>query len=87
MQECTIHLQKRVHGHSFKKRAPWAVKSVVQFAQKSMGAQDVRVDPKLNMQLWSRRVKSVPLRIRVRLEREFCLWVREIPKVKLDGEP
>ena len=73
-REYTIHLHKRVHGRSFKKRAPWAVKSVVQFAQKAMGTQDVRIDPKLNMQLWERGVKSVPHRIRVKLEREWFLW-------------
>ena len=31
-REYTIHLHKRVHGRSFKKRVPWAVKSVVDFA-------------------------------------------------------
>lgn len=70
-REYTIHLHKRVHGRSFKKRAPWAVKSVVDFAQKAMGTSDVRLDPKLNQALWSQGIKSVPHRIRVRLEREF----------------
>ncbi|EJD01851.1 ribosomal protein L31e [Fomitiporia mediterranea MF3/22] len=69
-REYTIHLHKCVHGRSFKKRAPWAVKSVVQFAQKAMGTRDVRVDPKLNQQLWSQGIKNVPHRIRVRLERK-----------------
>ncbi|KAF8237629.1 hypothetical protein L208DRAFT_1389050 [Tricholoma matsutake] len=69
-REYTIHLHKRVHGRSFKKRAPWAVKSVVEFAQKSMGTTDVRIDPRLNQELWSRGVKSVPHRIRVKLERK-----------------
>lgn len=68
-REYTIHLHKRVHGRSFKKRAPWAVKSVVEFAQKAMGTKDVRVDPKLNQELWSRGIKSVPHRMRVKLER------------------
>lgn len=70
-REYTIHLHKRVHGRSFKKRAPWAVKSVVDFAQKAMGTSDVRLDPKLNQALWSQGIKNVPHRIRVRLEREF----------------
>ena len=69
-REYTIHLHKRVHGRSFKKRAPWAVKSVVDFAQKAMGTKDVRLDPKLNQQLWSQGIKNVPHRIRVRLERK-----------------
>ena len=69
-REYTIHLHKLVHGRSFKKRAPSAVKSVVNFAQREMGTADVRIDPKLNQALWSRGVKSVPHRIRVKLERE-----------------
>uniref|UniRef100_A0A0W0FSV0 FAD-binding domain-containing protein n=1 Tax=Moniliophthora roreri TaxID=221103 RepID=A0A0W0FSV0_MONRR len=69
-REYTIHLHKRVHGRSFKKRAPWAVKSVIQFAQKAMGTTDVRLDPKLNQALWSQGIKSVPHRMRVKLERK-----------------
>ncbi|KAG2109021.1 ribosomal protein L31e-domain-containing protein [Suillus discolor] len=61
-REYTIHLHKL--------RAPWAVKSVVDFARKSMGTTDVRLDPKLNQALWARGVKSVPHRIRVKLERK-----------------
>lgn len=62
-----------MHGRSFKKRAPWAVKSVVEFARKSMGTTDVRLDPKLNQALWARGVKTVPHRIRVKLERKYCI--------------
>ena len=67
-REYTIHLHKRVHGRSFKKRAPWAVKSVVDFAQKTMGTSDVRIDPKLNQAVWARGIKTVPHRLRVKLE-------------------
>lgn len=66
-------MHKRVHGRSFKKRAPTAVKSVVAFAQKEMGTSDVRVDPKLNQAIWERGIKSVPHRLRVKLERESCI--------------
>ncbi|KAF9233041.1 ribosomal protein L31e-domain-containing protein [Melanogaster broomeanus] len=69
-REYTIHLHKLVHGRSFKKRAPWAVKSVMEFARKSMGTKDVRVDPKLNQALWAQGIKTVPHRIRVKLERK-----------------
>jgi large subunit ribosomal protein L31e len=72
-REYTIHLHKRVHGRSFKKRAPWAVKSVVDFARKAMGTADVRIDPKLNQALWARGIKTVPHRIRVKLER-WCSY-------------
>ena len=70
-REYTVNLHKRVHGRSFKKRAPWAVKSVVEFAQKAMGTSDVRLDPKLNQALWAQGIKSVPHRIRVKLERAY----------------
>ena len=69
-REYTVHLHKYVHGRSFKKRAPWAVKSVITFAQKAMGTTDVRVDPKLNQALWAQGVKTVPHRIRIKLERK-----------------
>ncbi|KAJ1301267.1 hypothetical protein OPQ81_003674 [Rhizoctonia solani] len=69
-REYTVHLHKLVHGRSFKKRAPWAVKSVVHFAQKAMGVNDVRLDPKLNQELWKQGIKNVPHRVRVKLERK-----------------
>jgi len=69
-REYTIHMHKRVHGRSFKKRAPHAVKSVIDFATKAMGTSDVRIDPKLNQALWAQGIKNVPHRIRVKLERK-----------------
>jgi len=69
-REYTIHLHKRVHGRSFKKRAPWAVKSVVEFARKAMGTNVVKLDPKLNQALWAQGIKTVPHRLRVKLERK-----------------
>lgn len=82
-REYTIHLHKRVHGRSFKKRAPWAVKSVIQFAQKTMGTSDVRLDPKLNQAVWAQGIKTVPHRLRVKLEStffffSFFLWYIDI---------
>ncbi|KAJ3720431.1 60S ribosomal protein L31 [Lentinula raphanica] len=68
-REYTIHLHKRVHGRSFKKRAPWAVKSVTDFARKAMGTSDIRLDPKLNQAIWAQGIKTVPHRLRVKLER------------------
>ncbi|CDZ98783.1 60s ribosomal protein l31 [Phaffia rhodozyma] len=69
-REYTIHLHKYVHGRSFKKRAPWAVKSIQEFALKSMGTRDVRIDPKLNQAVWGQGVKNPPKRLRIRLERK-----------------
>ncbi|KAJ1703163.1 hypothetical protein LUZ63_002942 [Rhynchospora breviuscula] len=69
-REYTINLHKRLHGCTFKKKAPKAVKEIRKFAQKAMGTTDVRVDVKLNKQIWSQGVRSVPRRIRVRISRK-----------------
>uniref|UniRef100_A0A914I670 Large ribosomal subunit protein eL31 n=2 Tax=Globodera TaxID=31242 RepID=A0A914I670_GLORO len=68
-REYTIHLHKRIHGIGFKNRAPRAIKEVKKFAEQQMGTPDVRVDTRLNKFLWSRGVRNVPFRVRVRLSR------------------
>jgi large subunit ribosomal protein L31e len=68
-REYTIHLHKRVHNLSFKKKAPKAIKSIQQFAQKQMGTNEVRIDTALNKAVWSHGIKNVPFRIRVRISR------------------
>ncbi|KAK0409176.1 hypothetical protein QR680_004385 [Steinernema hermaphroditum] len=68
-REYTIHLHRRLHGVTRKKRAPRAIKEVRAFAEKQMGTSDVRLDMRLNKFLWSQGVKSVPFRVRVRLAR------------------
>nr|XP_043620284.1 60S ribosomal protein L31-like [Erigeron canadensis] len=55
---------------TFKKKAPKAIKEIKKFAQKAMGTTDVRVDVKLNKQIWSRGIRSVPRRVRVRIARK-----------------
>ncbi|CAO3668559.1 unnamed protein product [Rhizopus microsporus] len=69
-REYTIHLHKHVFGRSLRKRTPAAVKAVKTFAQKAMGTKDVRLDPALNKALWSRGVKHINHRIRVRIARK-----------------
>jgi large subunit ribosomal protein L31e len=69
-RDYTIHLAKYTHKITFKKRAPRAVKEIKKFAQKAMGTKDVRIDSKLNKFIWSRGVKNVPNRVRVRLSRK-----------------
>ncbi|XP_052282138.1 60S ribosomal protein L31-like isoform X2 [Dreissena polymorpha] len=69
-KECTINLHKRIFGRSFKKRAPRAIKEIRHFAEKMMGTPDVRVDSRLNKHIWSKGVRSVPYRVRVRLARK-----------------
>ncbi|KAJ0031086.1 hypothetical protein Pint_13334 [Pistacia integerrima] len=60
---------EEVH-HTFKKKAPKAIKEIRKFAEKAMGTKDVRVDVKLNKHIWSRGIRSVPRRIRVRIARK-----------------
>eukprot|EP00244_Chara_vulgaris_P003775 TRINITY_DN170_c1_g1_i1.p2 TRINITY_DN170_c1_g1~~TRINITY_DN170_c1_g1_i1.p2 ORF type:complete len:121 (-),score=21.75 TRINITY_DN170_c1_g1_i1:312-674(-) len=69
-REYTINLHKRLHGCTFKKMAPKAVKEIRKFASKMMGTTDVRVDVKLNKHIWSRGVRNVPRRVRVRIARK-----------------
>ena len=60
---CTVY-------STFKKKAPKAIKEIRKFAEKAMGTKDVRVDVKLNKQIWSKGIRSVPRRIRVRIARK-----------------
>merc|ERR1712080_405700 len=69
-REYTIHMHGRVHGVSFKKRAPRAIKEIRAFAEKAMGTSDVRLDPQLNKKVWECGVKGVPFRLRVRTSRK-----------------
>ncbi|CAN8100882.1 unnamed protein product [Discula destructiva] len=68
-REYTIHMHKRLHGVTFKKRAPKAIKEIKAFATKAMGTSDVRVDPQLNKKVWEQGVKGVQYRLRVRISR------------------
>lgn len=45
------------------------MKEIRKFAQK-MGTSDVRLDVKLNKRIWSRGVRNVPFKIRVRIARK-----------------
>ena len=55
---------------TFKKRAPRAVRELRKFAERTMKTKDVRLDTKLNKHLWSKGVRNVPFRVRVRLARK-----------------
>jgi len=69
-REYTIHMHKRLHGVSFKKRAPKAIKEIKAFALKQMGTRDVRIDPLLNKKVWEHGIKGVSYRLRVRISRK-----------------
>jgi large subunit ribosomal protein L31e len=62
-------MSKRLYGVTFKKRAPRAIREIKAFAQKAMKTTDVRIDANLNKHVWSRGVKNVMKRVRVRLAR------------------
>ncbi|CEJ88805.1 Putative Ribosomal protein L31e [[Torrubiella] hemipterigena] len=68
-REYTIHMHKRMHGVTFKKRAPRAIREIKAFATRAMGTTDVRVDPVLNKKVWEQGVKGVAYRLRVRISR------------------
>jgi large subunit ribosomal protein L31e len=61
----TVNLHKSLHGVGFKKRAPWAIKEIRNFTMKQMGTSDVRVDTRLNKNIWSQGIRNVPFRVRV----------------------
>ena len=69
-KEMTINLKKRLHGITFKKRAPRAIREIKAFAGKEMKTSDVRVDTTVNKFVWHKGVRNVPYRIRIRLERK-----------------
>ena len=52
-KEYTINLHKRLHGVTFKKKAPKGIKEIKKFAEQQMKTKDVRIDVKLNKALWS----------------------------------
>jgi large subunit ribosomal protein L31e len=66
----TINLHKRLHGVTFKKRAPRAVREIKKFAASLMSTKDVRIDTDLNKFIWSKGVRNVPFRVRVTLSRQ-----------------
>ena len=69
-REYTIHLHKHIFHVQFKKRAPTAIRAVKKFAQEKMNTKDVRLDVSVNKYIWSKGIKSVPDRIRVRCTRK-----------------
>eukprot|EP00408_Alexandrium_pacificum_P027332 CAMPEP_0171189528 /NCGR_PEP_ID=MMETSP0790-20130122/18392_1 /TAXON_ID=2925 /ORGANISM="Alexandrium catenella, Strain OF101" /LENGTH=121 /DNA_ID=CAMNT_0011654641 /DNA_START=77 /DNA_END=442 /DNA_ORIENTATION=- len=69
-RDYTIHLHKVLHKISFKKRATRAVREIRKFAAKVMMTKDVRIDTKLNKYVWSKGIRNVPDRIRVRMSRK-----------------
>lgn len=78
-REYTIHLHKRLHGIGFKKRAPRAIKEVRKFAEKQMGTPDVRIDTRLNKQLWSKGIRYEVYMCICAEEVFICFCFRNVP--------
>ncbi|KAM7250369.1 hypothetical protein ACFE04_022252 [Oxalis oulophora] len=53
------------------KKAPKAIMELWKFAKKATGTIDVRINVKLNKHIWSRVIRNVPRRVRVRIA---CKW-------------
>ena len=68
-RDYTINLHKRLHGVGFKKKAPRAIREIKKFAEKQMRTKDVRIDTALNKYVWSKVIRNVLYRVRVRLSR------------------
>ncbi|KAM5318414.1 large ribosomal subunit protein eL31-like [Glossophaga mutica] len=69
-REYTISTHKCIHGTSFKKPAPWALKEILKFAMKEIGTPDVHMDTRLNKAVWAKGIRNVPHCIRVWLSRK-----------------
>eukprot|EP00760_Papus_ankaliazontas_P033191 PhM_4_TR6224/c0_g1_i3/m.74766/K02910/RP-L31e, RPL31; large subunit ribosomal protein L31e len=68
--ETTVHLARNMKDVGPKRRAPRACKVVKEYAKKMLGTSDNRIDVKLNKALWSKGIKNIPHRIRVRMSRK-----------------
>ncbi|XP_059790921.1 large ribosomal subunit protein eL31-like [Balaenoptera ricei] len=69
-REYTINIHKHIHGVSFKKHAPRALKEIWKFAMKVMGTPDVHIDTRLNKAVWAKGIRNVPYCICVQLSRK-----------------
>ncbi|ELW69899.1 60S ribosomal protein L31, partial [Tupaia chinensis] len=69
-REYTINIHKLIHGTSFKKCAPRALKEIRKFAIKAMGTPDVRIDTSLNKTVRARGIRNIPYRFHMRLSRK-----------------
>merc|ERR1719347_488876 len=70
VEDRTIHLHKCVNKVQFKKRAARAIREIKACATKVMKTQDVRIDSALNKFVWSKGIRNIPKRVRVRMSRK-----------------
>lgn len=94
-RDTTIHLAKMTFKKTFKKRAPTALRRIREFVQNVMLTKDVRIDSNLNKFVWSKGIKNLPTRVRVRMSRrrndnedaseKMYTLVQHIPVESFDG--
>ena len=69
--DVTINLHKLCHRATFKKKAKKAISQIKITAGKMMDTpQDVRIETKLNKFVWSKGIRNIPRRVRVRMSRK-----------------
>lgn len=68
--DTTINIHKLAHRTQFKQKAPKAVSEIKKYVARIMKTSDVRIDPKLNQQIWNQGVRNLPRRVRVRISRK-----------------
>lgn len=63
-------MHKRLHGVTFKKRAPRAIREIKAFAATLMGTSDVKINADVNKGVWRQGIRNVPRRVRLSFARE-----------------
>ena len=69
-RDYTINLHKLCHKTQFKKKAPKALTEIRKFAMANMKTDDIRIEPEVNQWVWSKGIRNIPRRVRVRLSRK-----------------
>ncbi|KRX10561.1 Ribosomal protein L31e domain [Pseudocohnilembus persalinus] len=96
-RDITVNLHKQIHKVQFKKKAPRAIREIKAIAAKQMLTSDVRIDTPLNKFIWSKGVRNIPTRVRVRLIRrkneeeenkgqEYYTLVQHVPETDFHGK-
>ena len=69
-RDYTMNLHKICHKVQFKKKAPRALREIKRFAAKNMQTPDVKIDVDVNQYVWSKGVRNIPRRVRIRCVRK-----------------
>merc|ERR1712113_95417 len=64
-KEYTINLHKRLHRVQYKKRAPEAIKELMNFVKRKTLAKKVYIDTKVNKAIWAQGICKSPNKLRI----------------------